>query len=183
MAPHSMQHPPNDWGHMYSIIITLPCCTEILVVRWVLSMAPVKASSGWTIYVVMDQRQTLLSVKAWSGDNTTVNIMKMFPSLVAEQLVSSFTELFLVTGIWSFCIVVFYELNSGRRPWSKLIRSASLQRVFDVAIAKLLWRLVCRCFYMSICVFFYDNVELKRMGQNVYRQSPDGDKERFFGCL
>jgi len=45
------------------------------------------------------------------------------------------------------------NLNSGRRPWAKLIRSASLQRVFDAAIAKLLWRLVSRCFYMSICFF------------------------------
>jgi len=72
------------------------------------------------------------------------------------------------------------NLNSGRRPWTKLIRNASLQRVFDAAIAKLLWRLVCRCFYMAICVFFYDNVKLRRMAQNVYRQSPDGDTERLF---
>jgi len=45
------------------------------------------------------------------------------------------------------------NLNSGRRPWAKLIRSASLQRVFDAASAKLLCRLVCRCFCMSICVW------------------------------
>jgi len=38
-----------------------------------------------------------------------------------------------------------------------------LQHVFDAAIAKLLCRLVSRCFYMSICVCFYDNVELSRM--------------------
>jgi len=58
------------------------------------------------------------------------------------------------------------NLNSGRRPWAKLIRNASLQRVFDAAIAKLLWRLVSRCFYESICVCFYDNVELSRMRCN-----------------
>jgi len=40
------------------------------------------------------------------------------------------------------------NLNSGRSgPWLKLIRSASLQLVFDAAISKLLWRLVSLCFY------------------------------------
>jgi len=67
------------------------------------------------------------------------------------------------------------NLNSGRRPSAKLIRSASLQRVFDAAIAKLLFRLVCRCFYKSICVCFYDNVELRLMHCNSTKQSPDGD--------
>jgi len=55
------------------------------------------------------------------------------------------------------------NLNSGRRPWAKLIISASLQRVFDAAIAKLLCLLVSRCFYKAICVCFYDNVELRLM--------------------
>jgi len=47
------------------------------------------------------------------------------------------------------------NLISGRRPWAKLIRSASLQRVFDAAIAKLLCRLVSRCFYnyFDLCLF------------------------------
>jgi len=36
---------------------------------------------------------------------------------------------------------------------------------------------------MAICFFFYDNVELKRMAQNVYRQSPDGDTERFLTII
>jgi len=31
--------------------------------------------------------------------------------------------------------------------------------------------------------FFYDNVELRRMAQNVYRQSPDGDTESGGVCL
>jgi len=75
------------------------------------------------------------------------------------------------------------NLDSGRSPWAKLIRSASLQRIFDAAIAKLLWRLVSRCFYVAISVFFYDNVELTRMAQNVYRQSPDGDTERFLTII
>jgi len=39
------------------------------------------------------------------------------------------------------------NLNSGRRQWAKLIRSASLQRVFDAAIAKLLWR---HCFSLLL---------------------------------
>jgi len=69
------------------------------------------------------------------------------------------------------------NLNSGRRPWAKLTRSASLQHVFDAAIAKLLCRLVSRCFYKSICVLFYDNVELKLMRCNSTKQSPDGDTE------
>jgi len=77
----------------------------------------------------------------------------------------------------------FGNLNSGRRPWAKLIRSASLQCIFDAAIAKLLWRLVSRCFHMSICVFFYDNVELRWMGPNVYWQSPGGDTERFLTVM
>jgi len=55
------------------------------------------------------------------------------------------------------------NLNSGRSsPWAKLIRSASLQLVFVAAISKLLQRLVSRCFYMSICVLFYDKVEVTR---------------------
>jgi len=58
------------------------------------------------------------------------------------------------------------NLNSGRRPWAKLIRSASLQRVFDAAIAKLLCHLVSRCFNKSICVCFYDSVKLSRMRYN-----------------
>jgi len=69
------------------------------------------------------------------------------------------------------------NLNSGRRPWAKPIRSASLQRVLDAAIAKLLCRLVSRCFYMSICVCFYDNVELRRMRCISTKQSPDGYTE------
>jgi len=36
---------------------------------------------------------------------------------------------------------------------------------------------------MSICVFFYDNVELRRMGLNVYRQSPDGDTEKILTVM
>jgi len=36
-------------------------------------------------------------------------------------------------------------------------------------------------------LYVYDNVELRRMAQNVYQQSPDGGTERFFnyylGCL
>jgi len=70
-----------------------------------------------------------------------------------------------------------WNLNSGRRPWAKLIRSASLQRVFDAAISKLLCRLVSRCFGMSIYVCFYDNVELRRMRCISTKQSPDGDTE------
>jgi len=67
--------------------------------------------------------------------------------------------------VWTMKSLYYYNplgnLNSGLRPWAKLIRSASLQRVFDAAIAKLLCRLV--CFYQSICVCFYDNVELRLM--------------------
>jgi len=59
---------------------------------------------------------------------------------------------------------------------TKLIRSASLQCVFDAAIDKLLCRLVSRCFYKSISVCFYDNVAIQ---EKVYRQSPDGVTERF----
>jgi len=36
---------------------------------------------------------------------------------------------------------------------------------------------------MAICVIFYDNVELRRMAQNVYRQSPDRDTERFLTTI
>jgi len=65
---------------------------------------------------------------------------------------------------------------------TKLIRSASLQRVFDAAIAKLLCRLVSRCFYKSICVCFHDNVEfsgIRCIQEKVYRQSPDSATETF----
>jgi len=56
------------------------------------------------------------------------------------------------------------NLNSGcSGPWAKLIKSASLQLVFDAAIPKLLWRLVSRCFYMSICVF--STIRLKWLAQ------------------
>jgi len=78
------------------------------------------------------------------------------------------------------------NLNSGRRQWAKLIRSASVKRVFDAAIAKLLWRLVSRCFYMSICVFSTMTLNWGKcvlMGQNVYRQSPDGDTDRFLTII
>jgi len=36
---------------------------------------------------------------------------------------------------------------------------------------------------MAICVFFYDNIEPRRMALNVYRQSPDGDAERFLTII
>jgi len=79
------------------------------------------------------------------------------------------------------CLQVLYNplgnLNSGRRPWAKLIGNASLQRVFDAAIAKLHWRLVSRCFYVTNCVFFYDNVELRLMRCNSTKQSPDSNTE------
>jgi len=77
------------------------------------------------------------------------------------------------------------KINSGHSPWAKLIRSASLQLVFDAAISKLLWRLVSRCFYMPICVFstirlkWLVQFECVVMWQNVYRQSPDGNREIF----
>jgi len=58
------------------------------------------------------------------------------------------------------------NLNSGHNPESKAHKSAPLQLVFDAAIAKLLCRLVSRCFYKSICVCFYDNVELSRIRCN-----------------
>jgi len=82
------------------------------------------------------------------------------------------------------------NLNSGRSgPWAKFIRSASLQLVFDAAISKLLWHLVSRCFYMSICVFstirlnWLVQFECVVMWQNVYRQSPDGDREMFLNIM
>jgi len=66
------------------------------------------------------------------------------------------------------------NLNSGH------IRSALLQLVFDAAISKLLWRLVSRCFYMSMCVFFYDKTEVTRY--NVTKSLSTvakGDREMF----
>jgi len=45
------------------------------------------------------------------------------------------------------------------QPRAKLIRSTSLQLLFDVAVSKLLWRLVSLCFYMSIC--FFSTIRLK----------------------
>jgi len=77
------------------------------------------------------------------------------------------------------------NLNSRRSRRAKLIRSTSLQLVFDAAISKLLWRLVSRCFYMSICVFstiglkWLVQFECVVMWENVYRQSPDGNREIF----
>jgi len=99
------------------------------------------------------------------------------------------TNLIIARGV-----EVYYNplgnLNSGRSgPWTKLIRSASLQLVFDAAISKLLWRLVSRCFYTSICIFstirlkWLVQFECVVMWQNVYRQSPDGDREMFLSIM
>jgi len=82
------------------------------------------------------------------------------------------------------------NLNSGPSGlWAKLIRSASLQLVFDAAISKLLWRLVSRCFYMSICVFY--TIRLKWLVQfecvvmwQTFIDSRQGNVFKYYvGCL
>jgi len=100
---------------------------------------------------------------------------------------------FWITLIEQLSILSTYNplgnVNSGRSPRAKLIRSASLQLVFNAAISKLLWRLVSRCFYMSICVFstirlkWLVQFECLVMRQNVYRQSPDSDREMFLNIM
>jgi len=79
------------------------------------------------------------------------------------------------------------NLNSGRRPWAKLIRSASLQRVFDAAIAKWLWRLVSRCFYITICVFSTITLNWgewhKTFIDSRHSQMATGDTERFLTVM
>jgi len=78
------------------------------------------------------------------------------------------------------------NLNSGRSPGAKLVRSASLQLVFDAAITKLLWRLVSRCFYMAIRVFVYDKVEVTRtirMRCNVTKSLSTVIRWRYGNCF
>jgi len=76
------------------------------------------------------------------------------------------------------------NLNSGRSPWAKLIRSASLQLVCDAAmglnyfgvlfLVASIWLFV---FFSTIRLKWLVQFECVVMWQNVYRQSPDGDRE------
>jgi len=95
--------------------------------------------------------------------------------------------LFIGRYVYPFTYNPLGNLNSGRSgPWAKLIRSASLQLVFNVAISKLLWRLVTHCFYMSICVVFYDKVEVTRtirMRCNVTTHLSTDDREIFLNTM
>jgi len=96
-------------------------------------------------------------------DIDTIGQRTLDPNVVSFRFYLLYQSSFLLpTQINYYYYNPLGNLNSGRSPWAKLIRSASLQLVFDAAISKLFWRLVSRCFYMSICIFFYHKVEVTR---------------------